>query len=70
MQGMLCLKAEQMGVFLWRMVLRIQCCHCYDLGLIPGPGTSVSHRHGQKKKKKKKKKKKAEQVKKQIHEYK
>ena len=29
--------------------LRFQCCHCYGMGSIPGPGTSESHGCGQKK---------------------
>ena len=40
--------------------VRIQCCHCYGMGSIPGPGLGTSKRygHGQKKKNKQKKKQK------------
>lgn len=39
-----------MGVLLWWRGLRIQHCHCYGIGLIPGPGASICHGTGQKKK--------------------
>ena len=37
------------------LAVRIRCCHCYDMGSIPGLGTSTCHGGGQKKKKKKEK---------------
>ena len=30
-------------------MLRIWCCHCCDMGSIPGPGTSVCRKYSQKK---------------------
>ena len=35
--------------FLWYNGLRIRCCHCCGIGLIPGPGTSTCCRHSPKK---------------------
>ena len=36
----------------WLSGLRIQCCHCNGLGLIPGLATSTCHQSNQKKKRK------------------
>ena len=36
------------GVPLWLSGLRIQCCHCCGMGLIPGPRTSTYHKCSQK----------------------
>ena len=38
----------KMGEFPNGLLLRIQCCHCCALGLIPGPGTSAWCKIGQK----------------------
>ena len=35
------------GVPWWCHGLRIQCCHCYCMGSIPGPGTFPCHRGSQ-----------------------
>ena len=42
------LKAWTPGVPWWYRRLRIWCCHCWSMGLIPGPGTSAYYGYGQK----------------------
>ena len=39
---------QDLGIPWWLSGLRIQCCHCYGIGSIPGLGTFAWCGHGQK----------------------